>query len=142
MELKEIVVEYMEGHNICTLATSKGNIPHASTVEYASDGLTLYFFTSPTSCKIANIKANPKIALTIDEDYPDWMKIKGIQLLGEAEILKGREIEKAKEVFIKKFPFVAQFVGELEGVWVKITPTKIYFLDNEKGLGHRELLEV
>lgn len=142
MELKETIIKYMEGHNICTLATSKEDVPHASTVEYANDGLTLYFFTSPTSQKIAQIKTNPKIALTIDEDYLDWMKIKGIQLEGEAEVLEdSREIEKARKIFIKKYPFVAQF-GELKVNWVKIVPTKIWFLDNEKGLGYRDQLKI
>jgi len=57
------------------------------------------------------------------------------------------------EVYNKKFPFVKQFFrpgalrdlfqAKLAGIRLyRIVPTKIYYLDNSRGFGHREMLEV
>ena len=72
-----------------TLATSAGDLPWAATVFYASDGLRLYFFSAPESRHCQNLAANGRVAVTVQEDYQDWRKIKGIQLEGRAELVDG-----------------------------------------------------
>ncbi len=67
-ELKRRVLDYMEGHNTMTLATTLGESPWAATVFYASDGFKLYFFSAPDSRHCQNLAANPRVAVTIQED--------------------------------------------------------------------------
>ncbi len=88
-ELKQQIVDYLKSHNTMTLATCAGDVPWAATVFFASDDLRLYFFSAPESRHCQNLAANGRVAVTVQEDYQDWRKIKGIQLEGRVELVDG-----------------------------------------------------
>jgi len=154
-EVREAVLVYMRDHNTISLATEKGGIPHAATVFYVSIDFDIYFLSSPSSRHGENITHNPRVSGTINEDYSNWLTIKGIQLEGTVEniggILKNRDI--AKE-YIRKFPNVADFLLSPQKLGIsvarkvakvkfyKLTPHKIYFINNELGFGHRDELDL
>ena len=152
-ELKQQVLKYLETHNTMTLGTCSDDVPWAATVFYASDGLRLYFFSVPDSRHCQNLAANPRVAVTVQEDYHDWQKIKGIQLEGTA-ILVDSIIEKAKAmaVYARKYPEVIKlFTNPASGVFhqaflkVKfycVVPEKLFFIDNEQGFGKRQELAI
>ena len=71
-ELKQQVLSYLETHNTMTLGTCSGDVPWAATVFYASDDLCLYFSSVPDSRHCQNLAANPRVAVTVQEDYHDW----------------------------------------------------------------------
>ena len=134
-----------------TLATSAGDLPWAATVFYASDGLRLYFFSAPESRHCQNLAANGRVAVTVQEDYQDWRKIKGIQLEGRAELVDG-VVEKAKAmtIYALKYPEVIKlFTDPTSGVFHKaflkvkfycVVPEKLFFIDNAQGFGKRQEL--
>jgi uncharacterized protein len=151
-ELKRQILAYLESHNTMTLGTSHGDVPWVATVFYASDDFTLYFFSAPDSRHCQNLAANCQVAVTIQEDYRDWRKIKGIQL--EGEVLEvGAAIEKAKAMaaYGRKYPEVVKvFTSPGSGVFYKaflkvrfycVIPERIYYIDNEQfGFGKRQEL--
>ena len=151
--LKQQVLSYLETHNTMTLGTCSGDIPWAATVFYASDDLRLYFFSVPDSRHCQNLAANPRVAVTVQEDYHDWQKIKGIQLEGTA-ILVDSIIEKAKAmaVYARKYPEVIKlFTNPASGLFYKaflkvkfycVIPEKLFFIDNEQGFGKRQELVI
>jgi uncharacterized protein YhbP (UPF0306 family) len=136
-----------------TLGTCLGDVPWAATVFYASDDLRLYFFSVPDSRHCQNLAANPRVAVTVQEDYHDWQKIKGIQLEGTA-ILVDSIIEKAKAmaVYARKYPEVIKlFTNPASGLFYKaflkvkfycVIPEKLFFIDNEQGFGKRQELAI
>lgn len=138
--------QYLETHRVATLATSSGDLPWAAAVFYAMDGTVLYFLSSPKSRHCRNLAKNPRVALTVQEEYADWLDIKGVQLEGEAREISGAEEERARKLYGEKFPVVglvakapAAIVKALAKVrWYKVEPERVYFVDNEKGLGERE----
>lgn len=140
MKTEQQVIDYLKKHRVMTLATvTQGGAPMAHTVEYASDGETIYFITNGTTRKAGNIRLNPRVALTVDEDYDDWSTIKGVQLEAEAVVLTDQaEIEKAAAVYIAKFPFVANFPPNPQLAFVRVTPLKGFFLDYTKGFTHKD----
>jgi len=152
-ELKQQVLKYLETHNTMTLGTCSDDVPWAATVFYASDDFRLYFFSVPDSRHCQNLAANPRVAVTVQEDYHDWQKIKGIQLEGTA-ILVDSIIEKAKAmaVYARKYPEVIKlFTNPASGVFhqaflkVKfycVVPEKLFFIDNEQGFGKRQELAI
>jgi len=152
-ELTQQVLSYLETHNTMTLGTCSGDMPWAATVFYASDDFRLYFFSVPDSRHCQNLAANPRVAVTVQEDYHDWQKIKGIQLEGTA-ILVDSIIEKAKAmaVYARKYPEVIKlFTNPASGVFhqaflkVKfycVVPEKLFFIDNEQGFGKRQELAI
>jgi len=151
--LKQQLLSYLETHNTMTLGTCSGDVPWAATVFYASDDLRLYFFSVPDSRHCQNLAANPRVAVTVQEDYHDWQKIKGIQLEGTA-ILVDSIIEKAKAmaVYARKYPEVIRlFTNPASGLFYKaflkvkfycVVPQKLFFIDNEQGFGKRQELVI
>ena len=152
-ELKQQVLNYLETHNTMTLGTCSGDVPWAATVFYASDDLRLYFFSVPDSRHCQNLAVNPRVAVTVQEDYHDWQRIKGIQLEGTA-ILVDSIIEKAKAmaVYARKYPEVIKlFTNPASGLFYKaflkvkfycVIPEKVFFIDNEQGFGKRQELVI
>ncbi len=150
-ELKRQVLNYMESHNTMTLATAQGESPWAATVFYASDGLKLYFFSAPESRHCQNLAANPRVAVTIQEDYRDWREIKGIQLEGRVAAVDSL-IEKGKAitVYARKYPDVMKIFtdpgsGSLYKAFLKVkfyrvAPERVFYIDNAQGFGKRQEL--
>ena len=164
------VLAYLREHNTMTIATRGPEGPWAASVFYASDRFDLYFLSAPDSLHSVNIHADPQVSVTVSEDYHDWRKIKGIQLLGEARVLEAEsEIATATAVYVEKYPFTAKYlklllsrfggvVKYLEKVlervpfapdinasaakFYKVTPRRVYFVDNEHGLGKRREVEL
>jgi uncharacterized protein YhbP (UPF0306 family) len=143
-ELKRIILQYLENHNTVSLATEKEGLPHAATVFYVNIGFELFFLSSPASRHAQNFLHNHQVSATINEDYSNWLLIKGIQ-----GILKNRGIAKT---YVEKFPDVADFIFSPKKLaqaiakkvakveFYKLMPSKIYFINNELGFGHRDEL--
>jgi hypothetical protein len=141
-----MVLNYLRDHQVATLATCSNEEPWAAAVFYVNDGFTLFFLSSPTTRHCVNMAQNARIAVTIQEDYADWLEIKGVQIEGVACEISGDEEEKARRLYGKKFPVVgklaqapAAIVKALAKVrWFKVVPHRLYFVDNAAGLGHRD----
>jgi uncharacterized protein YhbP (UPF0306 family) len=170
-QLKEIALTYIREHNTMTLATANNGIPWATSLFYVSDGLTLYFLSDPATKHSMNITANPLVAATINEDYRDWKLIKGIQMDGKVElVLEENEIARIVVEYAKKYPFVTKYLKTIitsfpkavrlidkilaklpftpnfstpiSAKFYKLTPQRIYFIDNEGGFGKRKELAI
>ena len=152
-DLKQQILNYMESHNTMTLGTCGENVPWTATVFYASDGLDLYFFSDPQSRHCQNLEGNSKVAVTIQEDYGDWRKIKGIQMEGEV-VEVGSMIDKAKAmaVYARKYPGIIKLfsdpgTGILNRAILKVKiycvkPKRVLYIDNEQGFGKRQELVI
>jgi uncharacterized protein YhbP (UPF0306 family) len=152
------LLAYLVAHNVMTIASCDGNVPWAAAVFYASDEFDLYFFSNPKSRHGGNMAANSTVSAAIHEDYRDWRAIRGIQLEGRAERLRSLKLQAHFwEVYLRKFPFVKQFfpgggqAGGLGGLLkakltavrlYRIVPRTLYYIDNSRGFGHRERLDL
>jgi uncharacterized protein YhbP (UPF0306 family) len=144
--LRDKALAYMHDHNVMTLATTGPLGLWAAAVFYVNDGFTLYFLSALSSRHSLNIEAQLTISATIQEDYKDWNEIKGIQLEGEGMRIEGSEQAVAIARYGLKFPIVGnlasaptEIVKALSRiVWYKIVLTRLYFIDNSLGLGHRD----
>ena len=153
--LEHKVLQYLEQCHTISLATASGGAPHAASVFYVNVEFVLYFLSSPKSRHGEYMAQNPRVSGTINEDYANWLEIKGIQLEGRIAyvggILRNGRIAKA---YVKKFPNVTDFLISPHKLgkeiaqkvsrvkFYKILPEKIYFLDNSLGFGHREELDI
>jgi uncharacterized protein YhbP (UPF0306 family) len=151
--LQKTILDYMAAHNAMSLATEKEGIPHAASVFYVNREFDIYFLSSPTTRHGTNMTQNPKVSATINEDYANWLLIKGIQMEGKVESIGGimENIDIAR-LYVKKFPYVKDFLFSPmkfgSNVAAKVAkvrfytlkPTRILFLNNELGFGHREEL--
>jgi uncharacterized protein YhbP (UPF0306 family) len=99
------------------------------------------------------LAANPHVAVTIQEDYRDWRKIKGIQLEGAVtEVNSLIEKGKAMAVYARKYPEIIKlFTDPTSGIFYQaflkvkffcVVPQRIFYIDNEQGFGKRQELVI
>lgn len=148
--LQAQVLSYLRNHRVVTLATGAGGDPWAAAVFYVSDGFRLYFLSSPTSRHSLNLAKDQRVAATIQEDYADWLEIKGVQLEGYAREIHGTEEQLARALYAEKFPVIgklaqapAAIVKALAKVrWYQLVPQRLFFIDNSAGFGQREEIDL
>jgi uncharacterized protein YhbP (UPF0306 family) len=146
-DIISLVLAYMQDHQVMTLATVGPDGVWAAAVFYAHDGFAFYFLSAAHTRHVQNIRQNPRVAATIQEDYKDWSDIKGIQLEGNVAYLSDNERQDAISLYQQRFPFVGggngrsqtQIQAALDRVdWYRLVPERMYFIDNSLGLGHRD----
>ena len=120
-KLKETVLKYLQEHYTMTVATTGSEAPWAAAVFYANDGFTLYFLSDPESRHSKNIARNPVVSITVNEDYHDWRKIRGIQMEGQAELVDSEEeLAKAVAAYVAKYSFTAAYLKLMSSPFPRI----------------------
>jgi uncharacterized protein YhbP (UPF0306 family) len=135
----------LAGHHVMTLATQGSEGPWAAAVFYAVHADDLIFLSAPTTRHCRNLALDPRCAATIHAEVDDWQAIQGIQLEGRVSALQGGELEQARQRYAERFPFVrgagvaTTIVQALARVrWYRLRIERLSFIDNRRGLGHRE----
>lgn len=146
-EVRARALAYLRTHQVMTLATMGPQGLWAAAVFYASDGFELTFLSAGHTRHARNIHANPHVAATIQEDYRDWPAIKGIQLEGDVALLSGAAQADAIALYQARYPFIAQADAQIQAGlarvnWYRLTPARLYFIDNSQGLGHRDEIDL
>ena len=91
LEPEELARKLLADNHLCVLATaSTGGKPEAALIEYAEDGLALYFETFPEYRKYANLKENPRVSIVLAQ-LPYTLQMDGV-----AEELNGDGAAEAK----------------------------------------------
>ena len=151
-DIRAVALAYLAAHNTVSLATIGPDGPWATTVFYVNLGLHLYFLSEPKTLHVQNLAHSPTIAATVNEDYRDWREIKGVQMAATCtEVTSKRELARVLPAYLKKYPFVAQFLSPgqfLSGMKIgsktldvriyRVAPTRMLYLDNARGFSHRE----
>lgn len=142
-EVGQQALTYLAEHRVMTLATTGPAGLWAAAVFYVNDGFTLYFLSAGHTRHAQNIAAQPRTAVTIQEDYADWQQIQGIQLEGLVTLLTDPARAEAITRYQAKFPFLARATPPLQRAlqkvnWYQLIPDRFYFIDNKKGFGHRD----
>jgi hypothetical protein len=143
------VLEYLANHQVMTLATTGSHGPWAAAVFYVNNGFNLTFLSSPRSRHGSDLADDQRCAAAIHEDYRYWPEIKGVQIEGRAHILSGSKKVAAIARYGVKFPVVrpgkssALIRAALDKVaWYELVPERCYFIDNSKGFGHRDEIQL
>lgn len=148
--LRRTVQAYLTAYNVLSLATYGPDGPWAASVFYVHQGWTLYFLSASSSRHSVNLAADARVAATINPDYTDWRKIRGVQLEGSAALVTNPvELTRGFKAYQRKYPFISQrqtpseLARALSSVRLyRIVPDRLLFVDNSRGLGHREAVEM
>ena len=116
------ISKFLQGRNMCVLATCSGGAPRATPLEYRSDGMTLYMMVE-AGRKVVNIRENPNVSVAVYGPYTGWLSVRGAQISGVAKLLTvsdGEEFVRAAAVFpwkkyvrdlgLEKLPANARFL--------------------------------
>ncbi len=145
-EIRSKILRLLEQHRIMTIATLRPDgWPQATTVGYASEGLTIYFLCGLDSQKAANLARDDRVSVTIDHDTPQVMDITGLSMAARAQpVTATAEGEKVLRLLMTKYPqqnsFPLPMPSPADVRLFRLTPTVISVLDYSKGFGHTDLV--
>jgi uncharacterized protein YhbP (UPF0306 family) len=146
-EIRRQALAYLASHTVMTLATDGPEGLWAAAVFYAHDHFELIFLSAGHTRHGQNLAANPQAAATIQENYDDWPQIQGIQLAGAVRLLNGEERRAAISLYQEKYPFIKTAGLAIQAAlkkvnWYRLMPQQFFFIDNRKGFGHRDEVEL
>ncbi len=130
MRLTKKVARLIARERVCRVATAGADgTPHLVPVCHVLAGEKIYFGSGNDARKVANLRQNPRIALTVDLYSDDWSHLKGVMVLGTAALIaRGPRFTKARDRLYEKFP---QYRDEAalatsDSVIVEVTPTRVF----------------
>jgi hypothetical protein len=147
-ELKARFKQFLAAHTTLTLATlADDGRPQAAPLFFAEmDDLSLIFISEQRVRHSQNVARDGRIAATIYVDGQQWQQIQGIQLEGSCAALSGAEAVIAQDIYLAKYPFISadqKLSAMLNRVtFYKISPTWLRLIDNSRGFGFKEELQL
>jgi nitroimidazol reductase NimA-like FMN-containing flavoprotein (pyridoxamine 5'-phosphate oxidase superfamily) len=134
VKLKSVLRGLLEKQKLAVLATERAKEPYTSLVAFAtSDDLkSILFATTKSSRKYANLLGNRKVALLIDNRTnlsADFRKGIAVTALGRAEELKVLSRNRFIRVYLKKHPYLREFVRSPKASLFKVNVDVYYVVD-------------
>ena len=130
MKLKKAVASLIEWERVCRVATTGGaGMPHLVPVCHVVAGGKIYFASGNDGRKVLNLKANARIALTVDLYSEAWANLKGVMVQGTATLIeKGPRFRKTRALLYRKYPQYPDeaALDESDSVIVEVTPTHVF----------------
>ena len=151
INLSKRIGSFLAANHVVSLATLGASGPHATSLFYACDGLALVWVSEPDTRHSLEIAADPRVAATVAPDYSDFMAIQGVQIAGTARrIVAADERMRHLAQLEARYPFLGQLAAgplELRQAYARtavyrLQPARIVLIDNSKGFGHKETLEL
>ena len=106
MRLTKAVTQLIEWERVCRVATvGEAGVPHLVPVCHVVRDGKIYFASGDDGRKVLNLRANPRLALTVDLYSDAWAHIKGVMVQGRAALIdKGPRFRKIRALLYRKYP--------------------------------------
>lgn len=98
--LKEELISILQQHNTCALATGYGEYVRCTPIEYTYKDGQVYLITEGGR-KFISMQQNPRVCIAIFDSFTSMSNIKGLQIMGRAEVVP-YETEEYLMVFKEK----------------------------------------
>ena len=129
-KLAGVTAEFVRWARVCRVATvSAEGVPHLIPVCHVLAGQKLYFGSGKDGAKIRNLKANPRITVTVDEYSDHWDGLKGAMVQGHARLIeRGPEFTRFRDLLYEKYPQYPKeaALATSDSVIVEVTPTRVF----------------
>jgi len=115
VEMREIVQSLLNSQRLAVLSTLMSGRPYSNLIAFAAtdDLREIFFATTRATRKFANLRAEPRVSLLIDNrsnQETDFGEASAVTVLGTAEELLGSERERYLQLYLKKHPYLEDFV--------------------------------
>ena len=129
-KLTGVAAELIRWARVSRVATVSGEgVPHLIPVCHVLVREKLYFGSGKDATKIRNLKANPRITVTVDEYSDHWSSLKGVMIQGRARLIeRGPEFTRARARLYEKYPQYPKeaALATSDSVIVEVTPTRVF----------------
>ena len=115
-ELLGMIRNLSESQRLGVLATQNQGQPYTNLIAFAAtaDLKYLIFATTRATRKYANLMADPRVAVLVDNrknDVADFAEAAALTALGKVWELHGLERQQFLDVYLKKHPYLQEFVA-------------------------------
>ena len=144
MEFKAVGI--LDRYRLMTIATLRADgWPQATMVNYANEGLLLYFIISRQSQKYANIERDSRVSIVIGRDFDDPREIKALSIAANASDVRDPvQREHAVDLILARHPALAALgrPDPAHSAVVRAYCSIVTILDYSEGFGHADVLTV
>ena len=130
MRLKKAEARFIEWERVCRVATAGASgWPHGVPVCHVLWSGKIYFGSGNDAKKVLNLRANPRVAVTVDLYSDAWESLKGVMVQGSAKLIeKGPRFRKIRQLLYTKYPQYPReaALDEKDSLIVEVTPTRIF----------------
>ena len=130
MRMVKAVADLVHRERICRVATAgESGMPHLVPVCQVVDDGKIYFASGKDGRKVLNVRANPRVAVTVDLYSEAWAHLKGVMVQGDATLIeKGPRFRKIRALLYEKYPQYPDdaAIDESDSTIVEVTPTRVF----------------
>ena len=142
-QVEQAILDYIQENKTCALATGSGDYVRCTPVDYVFYADAFWILTEG-GMKFKGLETNPNVSLAIFDKDGKFGNLKGLQIMGTAEIAEPFSEDYLKIAEIRKIPVKALKQLTLPMNLLKITPTEFILLDSafkKQGFDSREILK-
>ncbi|MEJ2363570.1 MAG: pyridoxamine 5'-phosphate oxidase family protein [Deltaproteobacteria bacterium] len=115
LELTEVIRELFSSQRLAVLGTQRGGQPYANLVAFAAsnDLKSLYFATARATRKYANIEADARVTMLIDNrsnQNSDFSQAAAVTATGSAKEVVDSKRDEVLAIYLTKHPMLEEFV--------------------------------
>lgn len=139
-ELLAAIKAYILQNNTCALATGQHDFIRCTPIEYAYHDDAFWMFSEGGE-KFIGLEKNANVCTAIYDKYDGFGNLKGMQIMGTAEMIEPFSQEYAAAAAFKKIPLEAFKKLPEPMNLIKVTPVRINFLNSDfkkKGYSSRQ----
>ncbi|HEX7785422.1 MAG TPA: pyridoxamine 5'-phosphate oxidase family protein [Methylomirabilota bacterium] len=129
MRMTKAQARLIEWERVARVATVGAGMPHLVPVCHVLAGGKIYFGSGKRARKVRNVRANPRLALTVDHYSDDWSHLTGVMVQGTARVIEGgprfRRLRRRLYAKYPQYPREAA-IGESDSVIIELTPTHVF----------------
>ncbi|HSO19208.1 MAG TPA: pyridoxamine 5'-phosphate oxidase family protein [Desulfosarcina sp.] len=123
--VKRVVHALLRQQQLGVLSTSADDVPYASLVAFAAsvDDRHIYFATPRATRKFANMTANARVALLVNNsiNHPaDFHQAKAVTAVGNARPIPEARLEAVRSRYLEKHPYLESFANAPSCVFLKM----------------------
>ena len=129
MRLTKELARLVERERVCRVGTaSRTGVPHVVPVCHVLADGKVYFASEGDAKKVEHLRANPRVAVTVDLYSEDWSNLKGVLIQGTAAVIDGGpRFRKVRRLLYEKFPQYPTDAALGDGdVIVEVTPRHVF----------------
>ena len=131
-ELGHLIRELFESQKFAVLGTQKEGQPYANLIAFAaSDDLkSLYFATARATRKYANIEADARVTVLMDNrsnQDSDFSQAAAVTATGTAKEVADSQLEEVLAIYLAKHPMLEEFVRSPSCALLRVE-VKTYYL--------------
>jgi nitroimidazol reductase NimA-like FMN-containing flavoprotein (pyridoxamine 5'-phosphate oxidase superfamily) len=131
-ELEHLIRELFESQKLAVLGTQKQGQPYANLIAFAAseDLKSLYFATARATRKYANIEADARVTVLIDNrsnQDSDFSQAAAVTATGTAKELVASKRDEVLAIYLTKHPMLEEFVRSPSCALLRVE-VKTYYL--------------